>query len=123
MTADLVGELFNSPPRTILLLAGLLFLLIAVVGTVQGKIDPGRYGREGAGVIGGILLAIGLIWPLLGLDTPKGVAIPPSLPTATVTPPATPAPPTPPSPSPVPPPSIPSLGPAGSFHQRETGVR
>lgn len=57
---DLINVIFGTPTATLLVIAGLVFLLLAVVGNVAGKIEPGKYGRITSGIIGGILLAIGL---------------------------------------------------------------
>jgi hypothetical protein len=39
----------------------LAFLFVAVAGSVAGKIDPGKGGRIGAGVIGAVLLVLGIV--------------------------------------------------------------
>jgi hypothetical protein len=41
-------------------LAGVIFLLVAVLGRIEGKIEPGKLGRIGASVVGTILLLVGL---------------------------------------------------------------
>jgi hypothetical protein len=41
-------------------LAGVIFLLVAVLGRIEGKIEPGRLGRVGASIVGSILLLVGL---------------------------------------------------------------
>jgi len=57
---DLVKGLFELPVSNLLIVAGLVFLCIAVVGKISGKIDPGKAGRIASGTIGTILLAVGL---------------------------------------------------------------
>ncbi|HAF45094.1 MAG TPA: hypothetical protein DCK83_09215, partial [Gallionellaceae bacterium] len=41
--------------------AGILFLMIAVLGKIEGKIEPGRIGRIGAAILGAVLIVIGLV--------------------------------------------------------------
>jgi hypothetical protein len=41
-------------------LAGVIFLLVAVLGRIEGKIEPGRLGRVGASIVGSLLLLVGL---------------------------------------------------------------
>lgn len=56
-TAD---SILSAPLANVLVLAGIVFLLVAVLGTVAGKVDPGKAGRIAAGGIGAILLVVGL---------------------------------------------------------------
>jgi hypothetical protein len=42
------------------ILAGLFFLFLAVVGKIEGKIEPGSMGRIGAAILGALLLIIGI---------------------------------------------------------------
>ena len=60
--------MLGAPITTLLVVAGLLFLLIAVVGNVAGRIEPGRTGRVASGVIGAVLLTIGLSLTAFRLD-------------------------------------------------------
>jgi hypothetical protein len=53
-------ELLRAPVGNLLVLAGIIFLAIAVVGQVSGKINPGKAGRIAGGIAGVVLLAIGL---------------------------------------------------------------
>ncbi|MHB8623076.1 MAG: hypothetical protein ACYC9J_07710 [Sulfuricaulis sp.] len=41
-------------------LAAIIFLLIAVLGRIEGKIEPGKLGRIGATIIGLVLMGMGL---------------------------------------------------------------
>jgi hypothetical protein len=63
--ADLLKSVFAAPVGTILIIAGICFLAVAVVGNVSGRIEPGTSGRIGAGVLGIVFLAMGLAlqWP------------------------------------------------------------
>lgn len=65
--------LLSAPVATLFILAGLIFLLISVVGNVAGKIEPGKTGRVAAGAIGMFLLIAGLY---MGTQSP----LPPSAP-------------------------------------------
>ncbi len=56
----LLDDLLHAQPDALLMIAGLVFLGIAIVGSVKTYFDPGRNGRIAAGAVGGILLLIGL---------------------------------------------------------------
>lgn len=73
---ELVKDVFTAPLGTIFVLAGVLFLLIAVVGKVSGKIEPGPKERALAGMLGSAFITIGLAmyWWSLPAST-----VPPSL--------------------------------------------
>jgi formylglycine-generating enzyme required for sulfatase activity len=58
----LIQQLINSPVSNLLVIAGLVFLGVAVVGNITGKIRPGKSGRIASGALGGILLTLGLIF-------------------------------------------------------------
>jgi len=53
----LVHALSETPVAKLAALLGIVFLLIAVLGDVAGKVQPGRLGRIGAAIIGILLLA------------------------------------------------------------------
>ncbi len=57
---DVVTRLVDVPLTRMFVLAGVIFLLVAVLGRIEGKIEPGRLGRIGASVVGSILLLVGL---------------------------------------------------------------
>lgn len=57
---ELIGHLVDAPQANILIVAGLVFLGIAVVGKISGKIEPGKFGRITAALIGLGLVAYGL---------------------------------------------------------------
>src|SRR5437660_9623345 len=48
------------PLANLLILAGIVFLFVSVVGDISGKIAPGKNGRIAAGMVGAILLVAGL---------------------------------------------------------------
>ncbi len=60
---DLIKTLLNAPTNSLLVLAGLAFLAIAVFGRITARLDPGPKGRIGSGVLGAVLLAMGLLLP------------------------------------------------------------
>ena len=60
---DLIKTLVNAPTSSVLVLAGLSFLAIAVFGRITARLDPGPKGRIGSGVLGLILLGMGLWLP------------------------------------------------------------
>jgi hypothetical protein len=58
---DFLGHLVDAPLANILIIAGLLFLGVGVVGKVTGKIEPSTMGRLMAGLLGLVLLAAGVV--------------------------------------------------------------
>jgi hypothetical protein len=60
---DLIKTLVNAPTNSVLVLAGLSFLAIAVFGRITARLDPGPKGRIGSGVLGLVLLSMGLWLP------------------------------------------------------------
>jgi len=58
---DVITKLVDVPFARMFVLAGIIFLLVAVLGKVEGKIDPGNMGRIGASVLGVVLLVVGII--------------------------------------------------------------
>jgi hypothetical protein len=71
----LVKSVLTAPLATLFIIAGILFLLIAVVGNISGKIEPGERARIISGVVGMLFIALGLALHLLQ-KTP-GVIEPP----------------------------------------------
>lgn len=81
-----IGDFLNAPVSTLLVVAGLIFLLLSVA-TVKRPIviDINEGGRKFAGVIGALLLITGIV-----LAPPKDVpGSPTTTPTPTIPPPAT----------------------------------
>jgi hypothetical protein len=94
---EVVRVIFGAPVAKILIVAGLTLLLIASVGGVAGKFQPGTGGRILAGFSAPIVLVIGLALQLQDVRpeppaTPEGATLPPAPPTAAV--PLTAGPPT-----------------------------
>ncbi|MBI5005807.1 MAG: hypothetical protein HZB95_01655 [Nitrosomonadales bacterium] len=57
---DVMLGLVDVPIVRMFVLAGLIFLMVAVLGKVEGKIEPGRLGRIGAVVVGVLLILVGM---------------------------------------------------------------
>jgi hypothetical protein len=57
---DVILRLVDVPLVRMFILAGIFFLFLAVVGKIEGKIEPGSMGRIGSAILGAILMAIGL---------------------------------------------------------------
>ena len=79
--SDLAKEILNAPLGTILILAGLAFLAIGIVGKIKGKIEPGTWGRVLAGIAGLVFLGIGLAMHLGGEEKEGNDEEPEKLPT------------------------------------------
>jgi hypothetical protein len=58
--ADLLSHLVDAPLANILILAGLVFLGIGIVGKISGKIEPSTTGRIMSGLLGMALLIYGI---------------------------------------------------------------
>ncbi|MDO8926213.1 MAG: hypothetical protein Q7U94_04790 [Sideroxyarcus sp.] len=58
---DVMLRLVDVPMVRMFVLAGIIFLMIAVLGKIEGKIEPGRMGRIGAAILGAVLIVIGLV--------------------------------------------------------------
>lgn len=57
---EIVKGIFNAPLATIFVIAGILFLLVAVIGNISGKIEPGVKGRAISGIVGLAFIVLGL---------------------------------------------------------------
>lgn len=57
---DLMARMIDVPLARMFILAAILFLLLAVLGRIEGKIEPGNAGRIGATLLGVILMLVGL---------------------------------------------------------------
>ena len=58
---EILELILRSPVANLLIIAGLIFLGIAVVGNISGKIQPGTAGRLLSGLLGLCLLGGGLV--------------------------------------------------------------
>jgi hypothetical protein len=81
----LLNDIFHAQPDALLMIAGLVFIAVAVVGSIKTYIDPGKAGRIAAGVVGAILLIAGVAMykpaPATGAAAPS-VAVAATLPAA-----------------------------------------
>ncbi|MDR3751015.1 MAG: DUF308 domain-containing protein [Terracidiphilus sp.] len=58
---DFLKSLLTTQTGVLLIVFGMLLIVIGIVGTIQGRIDPGKNGRIAAGALG-FLSLIGGIW-------------------------------------------------------------
>ena len=58
---EVIAKLVDVPFARMFVLAGIVFLLLAVLGKVEGKIDPGQTGRIGALALGLAMMAVGVV--------------------------------------------------------------
>jgi hypothetical protein len=68
----LVNSVFTAPLATLFIISGILFLLIAVLGNISGKIEPGEKARIVSGVVGLVFISLGLTMHFL--QTTPGVS-------------------------------------------------
>jgi hypothetical protein len=57
---EFLSGVVSAPLGTLLTLSGIIFLFVAVVGRISGKIEPGAKGRILSGVVGFFLMFLGL---------------------------------------------------------------
>jgi hypothetical protein len=57
---EMLARLVDVPMARMFIIAGIIFLMVAVLGRIEGKIEPGNAGRIGATVVGILLTASGL---------------------------------------------------------------
>jgi hypothetical protein len=72
---QLIDDLLHAQPDVLFIIAGLVLVLIGVVGSIKTYIDPGKNGRIAALAIGIILLVVGSI--LYTKQPPSGGGTPP----------------------------------------------
>jgi hypothetical protein len=48
---EVIKEIFTADLATLFVIAGILFLFIAVVGNITGKIEPGEKARITSGIL------------------------------------------------------------------------
>lgn len=66
---SVISQLVGVPFARMFILSGIIFLLVAVLGKVEGKIDPGQMGRIGASILGVVLLIIGVLFQFSERDS------------------------------------------------------
>ncbi len=57
---EILMRLVDVPLARMFVLAAIIFLMVAVLGKIEGKIEPGKIGRIGATVVGILLMGSGL---------------------------------------------------------------
>lgn len=85
---ELVKAILSAPVANVLILVGLVFLGLAILGKAQGKFELDKNGRIAATVLGAVLVIIGLIIYLYQSTRPPETpsVTPTSLPSTTLTP-------------------------------------
>ena len=80
-------DILSAPIANVLILAGLVFLALGVIGKISGRIEPGRSGRIASGVFGAIFVATGLFFYITRPDNgpPPAETPEPPAPTEDVT--------------------------------------
>jgi hypothetical protein len=63
---DFINHLLDAPLSNIMIVAGLLFLAVAAVGKVVGKIEPDKTGRIISGLLGTVLFLAGVATHIFG---------------------------------------------------------
>ncbi len=79
---EILKALIESPVANLFMVAGLVFLGIAVVGDITGKIQPGKTGRILSGLLGIVLMSMGLM--MYSRQPPTGPAVPTNVPVVDV---------------------------------------
>lgn len=71
ISESVTEAIFKSPIANLFIIAGIIFMAIAVVGNIKGKIEPGKTGRIVAGILGFILVVSGLIMYFISNKSPE----------------------------------------------------
>jgi hypothetical protein len=79
---EIITAIFTSPLANLFVVAGLVFLGVAVIGDISGKIQPGKTGRIFSGLLGMVLMGMGLM--MYGRQPPPGSGVPTNVPTVEV---------------------------------------
>lgn len=58
---EFVNGVFSAPVATLFIVSGIVFLFIAVVGNISGKLEPSAKSRILSGILGLVFVIIGLI--------------------------------------------------------------
>ncbi|WP_157654257.1 hypothetical protein [Burkholderia ubonensis] len=69
MMGEIVKDVVNAPLATIFVIAGMIFLFVAAVGNISGKVEPGSRGRIISGILGAAFVIVGII--LYSQQTPR----------------------------------------------------
>jgi hypothetical protein len=77
---ELVKGVFTAPVATLFIVGGMLFLLVAVLGNISGKVEPGPRARIISGVFGLAFILVGI-----SMHVMQSELNPPTTPTASST--------------------------------------
>jgi hypothetical protein len=58
---DPITHMFDAPIANLLLVAGIAFQGVVVLGNIANKIGPGKVGRILAGVVGSVLIIVDIL--------------------------------------------------------------
>jgi hypothetical protein len=58
---DIIKGIFAAPLATIFVVAGMIFLFVAAVGNISGKVEPGSRGRVISGILGAAFVVTGVV--------------------------------------------------------------
>jgi len=58
--SEIVKAIVAAPLATLFIISGMIFLLIAAIGNISGKIEPGAKGRVFSGAIGLVFIIVGI---------------------------------------------------------------
>ena len=58
--SEIVKAIVAAPLVTLFIISGMIFLLIAAIGNISGKIEPGAKGRVFSGAIGLVFIIVGI---------------------------------------------------------------
>ncbi len=61
---EIIKGIFAAPLATIFVVAGMIFLFVAAVGNISGKVEPGSRGRVISGILGTTFVIIGVLMHL-----------------------------------------------------------
>ena len=78
---ELFKGLFTAPLATLFIISGMIFLLIAVIGNISGKVEPGSKARIASGILG-----LGFILVGVSMHVIQSKSNPPASPTVSPTP-------------------------------------
>jgi uncharacterized protein YecT (DUF1311 family) len=120
---DLLNTLSHTPLPTILVLAGIVFWILAIAGSLAGKITVEPSKQKSAAIVGSVLIGLGLILYFSAQKAPEPTP-PPAPAPSSVTAPSSVMAPSPPTPAPssvtAPSPPTPAPSPAPSSGQTRT---
>jgi len=66
---EILKGVLTAPIANLFVFGGLVFLVIAVIGGISGKIEPGEGGRKAAAILGAVFMVIGLVLHVVPMPT------------------------------------------------------